>query len=473
MEQIPEEGKLVETGTFRVDAGRMLAVLAKYQLETPLHALRELVRCAVLSGAPKLQLSRAKGAEGTGFTVKFAGRPFSREELADIYAPLLAGDQGPGRHLAAAVLALSGTRPSRLALTCGPAAVELAGPKLTSGPESDGHTSLLALWETEPPNLRLQAVMAFPFESESALACCPIGVRSEQTEVRGFARRDNSGWGLAFEEPGRRGLLSPLREDGSAPLTGSVPSAVSTVSVHAAGVYAETVKMELSCAPVVAEIGDDALLLDASLSGCVRDERFAALRPLLEEKAFLLLKKEAARQEMSFHAVSRLIAKADFRQLWRERMKGEALEEDAGLGPEPGLLGKLLRYLTADDSGSAAKEFPRLASESQLRLLDETARRTWWLQDACRRALRGSLKEDGSREAVLLRGVPVIFSTLGDTLCLDQVRKRRQGGGLKVMKEYDTERSSDGRHPKDAVWLASDRDREFLAAFVPPGEWLD
>lgn len=267
------------------------------------------MRCAVLSGAPKLQLSRAKGAEGTGFLAKFAGQPFGAEELADI------------------------------------------------------------------------------------------------------------------------------------------------------------------CAPVLADIGDDGLLLDASLSGCVRDERFAALQPLLEQKAFALLRKEVSRQELSFHAVSRLLEKWDNRQLWRERMSGRAAKNKSELAGEPGLLAAVWRYLTG--GGGADQPYPPTVSETRLRLIEEAGRRTWWLQDACRRALGGSLKEGGSPEAALLRGVPVLFSALGEPLSLNKVRKRRSNGGLKVLKDFATEQNSGGRHPKDAVWLASDRDREFLRSFVPESEWMD
>lgn len=388
MDQNGEEGKLVETGTFRVDAERMLAVLSKYQLETPLHAIRELVRCAVLSGAPKLQLSRAKGGKGTGFEARFAGRPFSQEELSDVYAPLLAGDQGPGRHLAAAVLALSGTRPARLTLASGRAVASPVGGRLPD-PEEQGHTSLIALWAEEPAGLRQQAVMDFPVASEAALA----------------------------------------------------------------------------------DIGDDGLLLDASLSGCVRDERFAALQPLLEQKAFALLSKEASRQEISFHAISRLLEKSENRQLWRERMAGRGAKNKEELAREPGLLDAVWRYLMG--GGGGEQPYPPTVSETRLRQLEEAGRRTWWLQDACRRALGGSLKEGGSPEAALLRGVPVLFSTLGEPLSLNKVLMRRSNGGLKVLKEFATEQNSDGRHPKDAVWLASDRDREFLRSFVPESEWMD
>lgn len=469
MAQDNEEGKLVETGTFRVDAERMMRVLAKYQLETPLHAVRELVRCAVLSGAPKLQLDRDEGPEGKGFRAEFGGAALSAGEISDIYAPLLAGEQGRGRHLAAAAVALLGTRPARLTLSSGGNSVELAGVGEGAAAAPSDRITLRALWTEEPANLKMQSVISFPAEAEGALACCPVTVRSEESECPGLSWRDKPAYGLTFGEGGRRGFLEPLLEDGSAPLTGAVPAAVSTINLHVAGVYAETLKLELPFAPVVADIGDDALRLDASFGKCVRDDNFAAIKPFIEKKSVDLLKKEARRQETDLHAVGRLLKTSRPRRLWREWMAGRGTRASGGRSPLA-FLGGLWRWFTVMENNSLESylQSPPLQEEA---LISAAARRTWWLQDACRRALKGALKAPPAPELQCLWTAPVLFSRHGNPLSLAALQKRVAGGKLPVVEQFYGEGDFESGVRAEAVWLASARDREFLKAFVPEENW--
>jgi hypothetical protein len=110
------EEQLVDSGTFKVDAAKMLDKLRSYQLTDPRDFLCAWLRCAAASGARHIALT--SGA--TGLELTFDGVPFSAAELSQPYQALVDGEGGNakrGRHFAYGLLGLYRLRPSNVSVT--------------------------------------------------------------------------------------------------------------------------------------------------------------------------------------------------------------------------------------------------------------------------------------------------------------------------------------------------------------------
>lgn len=110
------ESQLVDTGSFKVDAAKMLDKLREYQLEDPADFLCAWLRCAAASGAAHMRLTTTAAALELGFD----GRPFSASELSQPYQALVDAeglDGRRGRHFAYGLLGLYRLRPRRVSVT--------------------------------------------------------------------------------------------------------------------------------------------------------------------------------------------------------------------------------------------------------------------------------------------------------------------------------------------------------------------
>lgn len=110
------EAQLVDRGSFRVDAGKMLDKLRDYQLRDPRAFILAWLRCAVASGAGAIDLRRTRA----GFELSFDGRAFSSAELSQPYQVLVDGEgenAERGRHFAYGLLALYRLAPDGVAVT--------------------------------------------------------------------------------------------------------------------------------------------------------------------------------------------------------------------------------------------------------------------------------------------------------------------------------------------------------------------
>ena len=115
---LPEgvEAQLVDSGSFRVDAGKMLEKLRQYQLRDPRDFILAWLRCAVASGATRLDLTTTRD----GFELRFDGRAFSSAELSQPYQVLVDGegrDAERGRHFAYGLLGLYRLSPRAVSVT--------------------------------------------------------------------------------------------------------------------------------------------------------------------------------------------------------------------------------------------------------------------------------------------------------------------------------------------------------------------
>ncbi|MDO8805169.1 MAG: hypothetical protein Q7R35_12125 [Elusimicrobiota bacterium] len=462
----PEEGELVETGTFRIDSERMLAVLSRYQFQSPDMFLRAWIRCAVASGAAEVTLDRASGGPGPGFELSFDGKPFTREELSDLYAPLFAGGFSRGRHFAAGLLALFRTNPVLITISSGGESVNLTGMlEHTPGPATQGtRTILRAFWTAEPKELPVDRILSYPAEADEAMVCCPIPVRSACAASKTFSRLADTSLSLVFKESGRYGFISPLTPAFPMPVTEPPPAANSEVDIYVLGVYVETYIAQMPLVPVSADINDDSLTLDASFGKCVRDEKFSEMLAFLEKQAEALLLREIAVHKRDLAEVGGQMRNKKYVGLWR------------------GCLGYMEDWQTAVSSSTFMAALSALVNclnrPQQRRTESEVpaeghryygiASRTIWLQDACRRAFKKNTALPPDAPALrALWTAPVLLSIRGGMLSLAAIRNRVIKGGLAVSKCALSEIYS----KNDAVWLASLRDENFLGYWIPRGNW--
>lgn len=97
--------ELVGSGSFKVDAAKMVEKLRERQLAEPEDFILAWLRCAAASGATQIAMTQGF----SGIELFFDGRPFSTSELAQPYQVLLEGDGAEalrGRHFAYGLLAL-------------------------------------------------------------------------------------------------------------------------------------------------------------------------------------------------------------------------------------------------------------------------------------------------------------------------------------------------------------------------------
>ncbi|MBI4348989.1 MAG: hypothetical protein HY553_19280 [Elusimicrobia bacterium] len=102
----PEGGRLVSSGSFRVDVPRMLERLKERQFAERRDCLLPIFRAAAASGATAVEVAR----KGFDLHLRFDGRPFSARELNDPFRSLFEGDEADGlrgRQLAYGLLALA------------------------------------------------------------------------------------------------------------------------------------------------------------------------------------------------------------------------------------------------------------------------------------------------------------------------------------------------------------------------------
>lgn len=461
MEKDPKptpEGELVETGTFRVDRERMLKTLSGYQFPSPLYFIRAWARCAAASGASSLDLRPFSGPAGTGFELVFDGRPFTREELSDLYSPLMTGERGRGLFLATGLLALLKAEPASVFISSGSAAVEVSGlfAQKPADPLGGGGTVLRVLWQKEKPMELNFGILRSELSNNAG--ACPFAISCYQGgSVRTWEEEKGLSPSFRFDNKGRRGTASRV-EQHVTPLTGFHPEQDSAVSVYVWGVYVETFSLRLPLAPVSIMLNDDSLTLDISMTKCVRNERFAALTEFAAGVAEDLILREIRLQKTALAEVGSRLDDPLFLKLWRARTKWiEAWTYATSPSPWRELLPRfILRRLPP----------PPAIPQDGLKFA-VTGARAWWLQDACRRALKGQAAEPEAPLPRELWGAPVLLSTKGETLSLALIHSRLSGGRLAVSKKV----SAENLPAPDAVWLASFRDERFLNEWIPKNRW--
>lgn len=445
----------METGTFRVDEARMKEVLSRYQLKDPLGAVAAWLRCAGACGATSIHLTRAGDKAGTGFELDFDGRPLPPGEVRDVYSGLMAGGNTAGRFLAAGLLALQRTSPASVFVSSGGEAVEItpAGQRRAEAPADGGRTSLRVLWRPGSDGLSFAAVHE---EARRRLDLCAADFTCSGETISGYSAGAAGTDGLYFNSGGRRGAA--YRKDHEVtPMTGFHPEQDSLVVLHVYGVRADSFQLRLPVAPATIYVNDDSLDLDVTMSSCIRNEKFDALKAWAEDRSRDLLIREIARQRNALADLGAALNDPGMVRLWRARMKWEEAWTAATTDWKDRLLPDLVRGL-----------FPpsKALTPAALRLY-ETGQRAWWLQDACRRVLKGVNTAPEVPWQRALWEAPVLLSGAGETLGLADLHRRWIKGFINVSRLVPFE----SRQAAGAVWLASFRDERFLNEWIPKGAW--
>lgn len=249
------EAQLVDSGSFRVDAAKMLTKLRKYQLSDPRDFLSAWLRSAAASGATKISLS----CVGGGLELRFDGRAFSTAELSQPYQVLVAGegaDAARGRHFAYGLLGLYRLKPRWIGVTSrGPDGVATMSVGAKNARQEDVDAA------PEGTHIRVE----WPFWASwwrprllVSRAHSRFGLGPAALSVNGFAVQDSPTDWFHFEKSGWRGAYRRR-------ITGS------RVRLHLLGAFVEELE-DASKARVDAWLTHPELDLDISQSAVVRGE---------------------------------------------------------------------------------------------------------------------------------------------------------------------------------------------------------
>lgn len=252
---------LMESGTFRVDATRMLEKLSERQLEEAGDFILAWLRCAVASGAHLIEVHPSPWT----LRFEFDGRPFSKSQMADPYRALLdteAEDADRGAQFAYGLLAALRLKPSAIWVVSGEGAQRsrtvLAAPGVEESPPADPGGGTLVEARFAGPLGFLRPYLAAR-RGRSTFGHSSARLRVSDSEVRPAEYRETrsvDGWNFAW--------------------TPTPFSQASRIAVYHLGVRVEELDHKIAGGPQVeAAISHPDLRLSLSQSAVVRDATFA------------------------------------------------------------------------------------------------------------------------------------------------------------------------------------------------------
>lgn len=452
---MPEEpgGELVEEGSFRLDRSRLLEKLGAFQLKEPKEFMTPFLRCAVASGAARAELRDLNSPPG--FELRFDGRPFTRKELADPYQCLLDKEKlrhRRGRQLAYGLLAALRFKPKTVTIASGSGAgrVELrvrSAREEEFVPADPGEDTVIRVrWDRWPKEFAFPSARKV-LSAVAAISDCAIPVTAGDWTTETPAAAGKRPSALAFEENAVRGYLEwPWLDPGCGPDK-------SWVRLHALGVYAETLELQLPYAQVNGMLHDEAFRLDLSQSALVHDERYERAKALVKRWARELLLRELSVQAERAPRTGKLLLDPRFLPYWRARLKGW----DAWAALQSDWLRTLKETLPAFlVPGWLARRRYDLPPEAKELHIDGL--RTLWLRAAAEKALAPGRSWDELDETERrLLDVPLLFDAFGGGVSL---RRLRDWPGLLPYTHAPRPGESDPR--RWAVWITCEQDLFFF-----------
>ncbi|TBR21989.1 hypothetical protein EPO15_08925 [bacterium] len=258
---LPEgvEAQLVDTGSFRVDAAKMLDKLRDYQLTDPNDFVCAWLRCAAASGASAIRLT----PHPTGLELAFDGRPFTAAQLSQPYQSLVGDDSPDGRrnrHFAYGLLGLYRLRPRSVSVTSrgegGVAAMNAGAGKPPDPEKAPQGTVLRVTWPLWAFYWR-PAVLAMRAKQRYGLGPASLTVDGEAV----LGRPEADSW-RPLELNGWRGAYRPRYTS-------------SRVRLYVLGTLIEETEGEAPF-PVDAWLAHDDLELNISQTAVVRDRLLKA-----------------------------------------------------------------------------------------------------------------------------------------------------------------------------------------------------
>ncbi|MBI5243540.1 MAG: hypothetical protein HY922_07630 [Elusimicrobia bacterium] len=311
-----EEGVFEGEGPFGVDPVRALEILRSRQLAIRASRLGLWIRAAVLRNASFIRFSWAP----LSLTIRFDGRPFSTQELADPFSELLAGRPSPEARWFALALLHTTRAKVRVRVESGPSGgrrcllLERGGLSLAEAKERCEDNIAVVRWPLVTSVLD-DPLHPYGWDSISireALEPCPLRV-----EVRRAG--ENQSWDFRPLPPDPRGFTNAEVRQGALRLL-LRPGAAHTglrIRPFAAGVALEDLEALPFPIGLDAWAEDPKLSLDASLRSPVRNAKYRVCVRTAQGAArsyvFSLLK----RHERAMRLAGRLIASCpDIRRHW-------------------------------------------------------------------------------------------------------------------------------------------------------------
>ncbi len=356
----------VSSGTFRVDRARMLAKLTRFQFPTRTAFLDGWLRAACASQATRIELESLPD----GFSLRFDGKPFSRERLETVSDALFDPGGTDGRRCQYLALGLLGC------LRLGPAEVTIDSGKGDSrvrfGARSLDEESLTGASGEEDDHTIIR-VTGCRGINHSALTAHAENVCEVPTMVDGhpFHRALDPEW-LA----GPRATFN--REGLRAVVARELHREEATVRVYVDGVLAKDFPVSDCPAVVWAHATSRALRLDPGKGNGIADSAFQEVLGVVRRSAVQLFDETLSGQRRRLRLAGKLMLKdRRLRDVWEEEL---ASSKDTSDGLR-WALGKARRGLAAM-AGKRPEEEERAD-------VAETARVTRWLRTASRLSLRG------------------------------------------------------------------------------------
>ncbi len=337
------EPVLVASGSFRVERGRALEVLREVQMEDAEQFLLPFIRCAVASGATRLSLED----EGRAIVMRFDGRPLPEGLIHDPYRCLFE-ETGPdtvrGRQFAYGLLAALRLKPFVVSAVSGQARMSLA-PEGWAGaavPEPPTAGTVIRvrwrLWKSRALRRRCLDKAAAAF----GLCSAELTVRGEPVsslpEPAEFPI-------LGFQDGALTGLLAPAHPGPSG------------ARLYYLGAMVCEIAWRESSLPALAYLSDERFVLNASLSGVVKDPvlagalRAAALR--VPEFLALALRRQSEVYPVLGRRLARLAWSSSKDRLWESRVAAWLRLIAVAIAPDSPEGALLAQRLEAASPGSA------------------------------------------------------------------------------------------------------------------------
>ncbi|TBR20576.1 hypothetical protein EPO15_12750 [bacterium] len=356
------DGVLVGRGGFKVDRAHALDTLRRFLLPGQSGGWLLWARCAAACGAAEAALTVGSREA----SLSFGGRPFTREDLLDPFAPLFSGRKAGrdrGAALALGLLQTFAAEPAEVALETGAGTerLRLAGPTLseltvTEAWGTEDRTVLSARWPAFSD--RMQAFMGDP-EGRSAPLIHPDRLRLTGRAAAWPAEADS---GRTFRLGGACGRLAP-------PAFYTPPD--SPLRLYKLGVMVCEHREPFVWAKVQGWVNDDKMATSAGQTAAVPDARFHALMRLVGREAEALVVEAASGYpDLMERARDTMGLDKDAQRVWDQRMRW---------GPQAGAEAAVPSWWRRLLDPGSPRRF------EGYRTVLEAAERTLWLKDVSSR----------------------------------------------------------------------------------------
>ncbi|MBI3298448.1 MAG: hypothetical protein HYZ75_09815 [Elusimicrobia bacterium] len=426
-------GKLVGSGSFRVDRSRALEKLMRFQLPDARMYPLPWVQAAVASRAGWIRVV----PQPAGLEFSFDGLPWSLEDLADPYKPLfdedVDGSKTRQRELAIGILTALRVPPEHVTATF---THEDAQYVLHMSDITKEHIEPAASYDSKAPAMTLFVSVKTSFAKERDFLVrlakrCPIPITIQRSRLE-LGPEPPAVLAESFHKDGVSGVLR---------LPDYAPEQ-SRVELVTHGVIVAEEWLRLPGAQVEGWVRNDGFRKTLSQMGVVKDNFYHQASGVLVEHSQALLKRAAARAWELSRACAEALADEGLRLSWMPWETANLSERlGALIAPRPG---------EASEKAAALREQSVLVST---------------LRQAClHRKADIEAEKAGDGLPALLSEAPILYDALGRPLALRPLLA--QARWLGHVPTVDNRHASPPG-PLTSAWVVREADRRFLEAFFP------